>query len=238
MIAADARREAGSAPAALVARTVGVLVAAVLLVGLVGGASELAHRLLGRRAVVVESYAFLSRSVAHPAGPLGGSGRPAGSAAVVLLRSVSRWFMASQVVVSEAPRSAFADRPTSATVPVIYPDQTVAVILATARPNGPYRIRVAVGRWRTPAAGAAVLPDVTWRRGAGGIEARVSNLSRQAAPAVRLVGVFFGRVGNPVAVGAQPVGAVPPLTSRVVAIPIRYGSVPRRARAALFEEGS
>ena len=236
MMEADARLEAARGSLAVVTKTVGVSVAAALLLGIVGGGWGLTRRLLERHTVEVRSYAVLPPSVAPSAGPM--NGLPAASALVVLLLSVnSGGLVASDVVVSEAPRAAFG-APRSATIPVIYSGQTVAVILTGAGLQGRYPVRVTVGRWRAPDAWATVLPDVTWRRSPTGFEARVSNVSGQAAPAVRLVGVFFDPFGRLRAVGAQPVGAVPPETTRSVTVPVTYGSVPSHAQAALFEEAT
>lgn len=231
----DGEEHRGVAPA--LARVLGLLLAVVLMTGVIRSAVSGLIRVVEAPMLEIQAESLLSLASNASRGTKVIVGRSAPVAVVVLIRSVhASGELARDVRIWVTPSSSFGGELGSVTVPVIYADQTVAVVLPCSRPTGHYRVNVAARRWGNPTVGEAQLPAVRWFRAVDGIRARVTNSSQVRARDVAVVAAFFDRRGSIVGAGQRLVGGLPSGASRSVSIPIEFGAAKATAHAAVFEE--
>lgn len=237
MDSASASRSEHSGVALAIARMLGAVLAAVLLVGLIRGATTLGQSSASLDSLQIESFGLLGAAVGSSGSTRLADGRPAPAAVVVLVRSGNAdGAVASGVRVWAAPASSFGGHQVLATVPVVSAGQTVAVILPCPKPTGPYSVRVAVGKWSHPTGGGAPLPAVHWARGVQGTQVQVANPSEQEAPGTTLVAAFFNRNGTIVGAGQRSIPRLPPGGSWAATVPVAFGTYTASAHVAVFEE--
>lgn len=221
---------------ALFAQIIGGLIVLILLSGLVVNLLGILRRQLDRRSVVLVSESTLSKSMNYATGLTKTSDHSDTPVLAVIVQNISSFFAASHVTITQFT-NAFSNRHLdSKYIPLIYPNQTIAIILPVVAIQASHHIHITVKQWKTTTIDNPTVPQVKWQSRTNDFMVRLSTFRGQTYLPIMLVGVFFTRSGMIAAVGIQYLPPLPPGTTKLVNLPISYGNVPIGAKTALFEE--